>query len=76
MIFEMLTGDYLFQPREHGNVSRDLEQLAMFEEVLGIIPTAFLASGKRCKEFMNPAVGNDNDNNNDDDNDDGNNNYM
>ena len=56
VIFEMLTGDYLFQPKEHGNVSRDLEQLALFEEVLGTIPTSFMTTGKRCKEFMNLSV--------------------
>lgn len=64
VIFEMLTGDYLFQPKEHGNVSRDLEQLALFEEVLGTIPSSFMATGKRCKEFMNLSVSDNNNNNN------------
>lgn len=56
VIFELLTGEYLFQPKEHGNVSRDLEQLALFEEVLGPIPVAFARSGKRAKEFVTKEV--------------------
>lgn len=56
VIFELLTGDYLFQPKEHGEVSRDLEQLALFEEVLGPLPVAFARSGKRAKEFVKSNV--------------------
>ena len=52
-----LTGEYLFQPKEHGNVSRDLEQLALFEEVLGPIPAAFARSGRRAREFLDKDVG-------------------
>lgn len=56
MIFELLTGDYLFQPREHDGVSRDLEQLALFEEMLGRIPFSFARTGKRCQNFFNVRV--------------------
>lgn len=52
----MLTGDYLFQPREHDNVSRDLEQLALFEEMLGRIPFSFARTGKRYQNFFNVRV--------------------
>ena len=57
VIFEMLTGDFLFQPREHGNLSKDLEQLALFEEYLGKIPYAFAKTGKKYTEFFNMKVG-------------------
>ena len=56
VIFEMLTGDFLFQPHEHDGVSRDLEQLALFEEVLGRIPSSFARTGKRYNEFFNMKV--------------------
>ena len=56
VIFEMLTGDFLFQPHEHDGVSRDLEQLALFEEVLGRIPSSFARTGKCYNEFFNMKV--------------------
>ena len=40
VIFEMLTG----------------EQLALFEEVLGRIPSSFARTGKRYNEFFNMKV--------------------
>lgn len=57
VIFELLTGDFLFQPHEHGNVSRDLEHLALFEEYLGRIPYEFAKTGKKHREFFNAKVG-------------------
>lgn len=54
VIFELLTGDFLFQPKEHGNVSKDLDQLSLFEELLGKIPPNFARTGKRWKSFMHP----------------------
>lgn len=56
VIFEMLTGDFLFQPREHDGVSRDLEQLALFEETLGRIPFEFAKTGRRHRDFFNVKV--------------------
>ena len=56
VIFEMLTGDFLFQPREHGNYSKDAEQLALFEEYLGKIPYAFAKTGKKYTEFFTMKV--------------------
>lgn len=57
VIFELLTGDFLFQPKEHGSVSKDLDQLSLFEELLGKIPPNFARTGKRWKSFMHPDVG-------------------
>ena len=37
-------------------MSRDLEQLALFEEVLGPIPAAFARSGRRAREFLDKDV--------------------
>lgn len=56
VIFELLTGDFLFHPKEHSNLSKDLEQLGLFEELLGPIPSNFARTGKRWKEFFRADV--------------------
>ena len=56
VIFELLTGEFLFQPKEHEGVSRDQEQLARFEEVLGPIPAAMARRGRRAAEFVRGDV--------------------
>ena len=56
VIFELLTGDFLFHPKEHSNLSKDLEQLALFEELLGPIPSNFARTGKRWKDFFRVDV--------------------
>lgn len=56
VIFELLTGDFLFQPKEHNGVSRDLEQLALFEEVLGPLPATMVKRGRRAAEFVRGDV--------------------
>ena len=38
VLFELLTGSYLFQPEGESEELRDLDQLARFEEVVGRIP--------------------------------------
>mgnify|MGYP000359904568 FL=1 len=62
VIFEMLTGDFLFQPKEHGDISRDLEQLALFEEVIGPIPMALAKRGTRSVHFIRSDVMNEDEN--------------
>lgn len=46
MAFELLTGDYLFDPRGSDEYSRDEDHLAHIIELLGNIPTAIIFQGK------------------------------
>ena len=56
MIFEMLTGNYLFQPTQHDGISRDLDQLALFEETLGRIPIEIARRGTLSYRFFGKDV--------------------
>ena len=42
MIFEILTGDYLFKPKSSEDFSRDEDHLAQMMELLGIFPQKYL----------------------------------
>lgn len=55
MVFELVTGDLLFDPKsdEGGRYSRDEDHLALMIELVGQIPKKFALSGKRSKEFFN-----------------------
>lgn len=46
LAFELLTGDYLFDPRGSDEYSRDEDHLAHIIELLGNIPTAIIFQGK------------------------------
>lgn len=52
MVFELLTGDLLFDPREGPNYDRDEDHLAMFQELLGKIPKKMATTGKYSKNFF------------------------
>ena len=51
--FELLTGDYLFEPHSGEEYSRDEDHLAHIIELLGPIPKHIALSGKYSKEFFN-----------------------
>jgi len=55
MIFELVTGDLLFDPKTDagGKYSRDEDHLALMIELVGPFPKKFALSGKRSKEFFN-----------------------
>lgn len=53
MIFELFTGDMLFNPRSCEDYSRDDDHLALMEELLGKFPLKVARSGTHCKEFFN-----------------------
>eukprot|EP01029_Cantina_marsupialis_P012112 TRINITY_DN2674_c0_g1_i1.p1 TRINITY_DN2674_c0_g1~~TRINITY_DN2674_c0_g1_i1.p1 ORF type:complete len:849 (-),score=235.13 TRINITY_DN2674_c0_g1_i1:252-2798(-) len=55
MIFELLTGDLLFQPKESktGEYERDEDHLALMSELLGRIPRHFALSGHQSRRFFN-----------------------
>lgn len=61
MVFELLTGDYLFDPQAGGRYSKDDDHIAQIVELLGPFPKQLALSGKysmdifnrkgRCREF-------------------------
>jgi len=55
LIFELVTGDYLFKPKDdsNGEHSRDEDHLALMSELLGKIPKRLTATGKFSKYFFN-----------------------
>lgn len=53
MAFELATGDYLFEPHEGQDYSRDDDHLAHIIELLGEIPVNITQNGKYAKTFFN-----------------------
>ena len=53
IIFELLTGDLLFDPKAGENYDRDEDHLAMFQELLGKMPKKLATGGKYSKNFFN-----------------------
>ncbi|XP_014670061.1 PREDICTED: LOW QUALITY PROTEIN: SRSF protein kinase 3-like [Priapulus caudatus] len=53
MAFELVTGDYLFEPHSGEDYSRDEDHLAHIIELLGDIPRHIALSGKYSREFFN-----------------------
>ena len=52
MIFEMATGDFLFEPRRGKNYGKDDDHLAQMMELLGRMPKNVALSGKNYKRFF------------------------
>jgi len=52
MIFELATGDYLFDPKAAEDYTRDEDHLALFIELLGKIPKKLIEAGKQSKTFF------------------------
>lgn len=53
MAFELATGDYLFEPHEGEDYSRDDDHLAHIIELLGEIPVNITQTGKYAKTYFN-----------------------
>ncbi|KAI9254842.1 kinase-like domain-containing protein [Sporodiniella umbellata] len=53
MIFELLTGNYLFDPQRGSRYSRDDDHLAQMIELMGPMAREFALSGKHSSEFFN-----------------------
>lgn len=52
MVFELLTGDFLFNPRKGENYPRDEDHLALFTELLGKLPAKMrFGSGEKVRKF-------------------------
>ena len=52
MIFELITGDFLFEPRKGHNFDKDDDHLAQMMEILGKMPKNFASSGRLSKRFF------------------------
>ncbi|XP_041083747.1 SRSF protein kinase 1-like isoform X1 [Polyodon spathula] len=52
MAFELVTGDYLFEPHSGEDYSRDEDHIALMIELLGKIPRKLITGGKYSKEFF------------------------
>lgn len=53
MIFELLTGDYLFDPQSGSKYTKDDDHIAQIIELLGTIPPQVMLTGKYTSEFFN-----------------------
>jgi serine/threonine protein kinase len=56
MLFELLTGDLLFDPRSGDNFDRDEDHLAQCIELLGPMPKKLALAGKYSKDYFNRKV--------------------
>ena len=54
MLFEMATGDFLFEPRNSSNkkYSQDDDHLAQMMELLGPMPRSMALGGTKCKKMF------------------------
>lgn len=55
MIFELITGDFLFEPRNGHSFAKDDDHLAQMMELLGRIPKDVALSGKKSKRFFDQS---------------------
>mmetsp|Transcript_11244 Transcript_11244/g.24829 ORF Transcript_11244/g.24829 Transcript_11244/m.24829 type:complete len:598 (-) Transcript_11244:323-2116(-) len=53
MLFELATGDYLFDPKACEEYPRDEDHLALTMELLGRMPKRLIDTGTRAKTFFN-----------------------
>lgn len=53
LIFELLTGDYLFDPKQGKAYSKDDDHIAQIIELLGPFPRQMLKESKYAREFFN-----------------------
>lgn len=53
LIFELLTGDFLFEPDEGHSYSKDDDHIAQIIELLGELPSALLNTGRHARNFFN-----------------------
>jgi len=51
-IFEMLTGDFLFEPKKGPNFGKDDDHLAQIIELVSKVPKNFALSGTQSKKFF------------------------
>ncbi|PFH32728.1 putative cell-cycle-associated protein kinase SRPK [Besnoitia besnoiti] len=52
MLFELITGDYLFDPKSSQSFDRDEDHLALIIELLGLFPTDFVSRGRLSNKYF------------------------
>ena len=52
MIFELITGDFLFNPRPGSNHKKNDDHLALFMEMLGPMPKKFAMQGNMFNHYF------------------------
>lgn len=52
MMFELVTGDFLFEPRSGGNFDKDDDHLAQMIELLGNFPKEFSLCTKKARRYF------------------------
>lgn len=55
LLFELLTGDFLFDPQPGEGHGRDEDHLAQMMELLGPLPKALLSAGKDTRVYFTPT---------------------
>lgn len=53
MVFELMTGDYLFEPQSGQSYTKDDDHIAQIIELLGRVPISLLLTGKWTPQFFN-----------------------
>ena len=53
MMFELITGDFLFEPRKGDTYSKNDDHLAQIIELIGKMPKKFAIAGKYSKKYFN-----------------------
>ena len=52
MVFELVTGDFLFEPRKGERYTKNDDHIAQFIELLGKMPKKFALSGKNSNKYF------------------------
>ena len=52
MIFELITGDYLFNPKSGANYSKEEDHIAYIMELIGVPDKKWILSGKRSRKYF------------------------
>ncbi len=52
LVFELVTGDFLFDPKSGSRFSRDDDHLAQMMELLGDMPRSLCLAGKISREYF------------------------
>lgn len=55
MVFELVTGDFLFEPRKGERYTKNDDHIAQFIELLGKMPKKFALSGKNSNKYFTKA---------------------
>lgn len=52
MVFELVTGDFLFEPKAGREYSRDEDHLAQMMELLGKMPRSMSGHGRYARDYF------------------------